>query len=355
MIKCNWCSIVLRYDSQFNMIMVLSADPCRSVFLRSSLCQIIMSQHHQHHHQQQQNDLILAIQPTLMFGLFQHWYSRSLEECPNRCVGALLGTRDAHDSVFDAVHSFAVQHEERGDQIGINCDQFRAWMALHKQVHGKRSVLLGWFSIQAGGSLIISDASNCEKPVPTSQEDTSVDAAQPSPLSEVFQANTLFINEFFAQEVKESSATNSPCVFLSVTVGDGSGVDGGIQFKAFVSGSDVEGVGGYHLEPIQHVIHSHDSMERRILGALRRNLSVDHVSDSDISIPLSQLGNMQVDELEELQRSVDALRQVKTEEVDHLLNLLPDQTVLDTIAASIKEESQLISQQADLVLAALSK
>ena len=156
------------------------------------------------------------------------------------------------------------------------------------------------------------------------------------------------------QEVKESSPTNSPCVFLSMTVGGGS-VDGGMQLKAFLSDSDAEGAGGYHLEPIQHVIHSHDSMERRMLSALRRNLRVDHVGDGDISIPLSQLGSMQVDELEELQRSVSALRQVKTEEVDHLLSLLPDQTVLDTIAASIKEDSQLISQQADLVLAALNK
>lgn len=313
-----------------------------------------MSQHQQQHHQQQQNDLILAIQPTLMFGIFHHWYSRSMVECPNRCVGALLGTRDSHDSVFDAVHSFAVPHEERGDQIGINCDQFRAWMALHRQVHGKRSVLLGWFSIQAGGNLIINGGNNGKQPVSTSQEDPKMDAMQPSPLSEVFQANTLFINEFFVQEVKESSPTNSPCVFLSMTVGDSS-VDGGIQLKAFLSDSDVEGTGGYHLEPIQHAIHSHDSMERRILGALRRNLRVEHVSDSDISIPLSQLGNMQVDELEELQRSINALRQVKSEEVDQILSLLPDQTVLDTIAASIKEDSQLISQQADLVLAALNK
>ena len=185
---------------------------------------------------------------------------------------------------------------------------------IHRQVHGKRSVLLGWFSIQAGGDLIVNsdEGSNYKQPVSASQEGAKMDAMQPSPLVEVFQANTLFINEFFVQEVKESSPTNSPCVFLSMTVG-GSSADGGIQLKAFLSDSDAEGTGGYHLEPIQHVIHSHDSMERRILCALRRNLRVDHIGDGDISIPLSQLGSMQVNELEELQRSVNALRQVKTE------------------------------------------
>ena len=205
-----------------------------------------MSHHHQHH-QQQQNDVILAIQPTLMFSLFQHWYSRSMEDCPNRCVGALLGTRDVHDSVFDAVHSFAVPHEEKGDQIGINCDQFRAWMALHKQMHGKRSVLLGWFSIQTGGSLIVTkDVSKQARP--TGQDAPTTDAPQPSPLSELFQANTLFINEFFAHEVKESGATNSPCIFLSMTVGDGSS-EGGIHLKAFVSDAEGEGRPGTTSSP----------------------------------------------------------------------------------------------------------
>ena len=273
-----------------------------------------------HHHQQPPNDLILAIQPTLIFSLFQHWYSRSMEECPNRCVGALLGTRDTHDSVFDAVHSFAVPHEERGDQIGINCDQFRAWMSLHKQVHGKRSVLLGWFSIQAGGGLIATkDAPKRSPPKP--QDDSRTEVMQPSPLSDVFQANTLFINEFFAHEVKESTITNSPCVFLSVTVGDAS-VEGGMQVKAFASDTEVEGTSRYHLEPIQHVIHSHDSMEKRILCALKRNVTIENVNDEGITLPLSQLGNMQMDELEELQRSVNALRGARSEEAACLLNLL---------------------------------
>ena len=84
-------------------------------------------------------------------------------------------------------------------------------------------------------------------------------------------------------------------------------------------------------------------------------MTVDNIHNDSISIPLAQLGNMQVDELEELQRSVNALRQVKGEDSERLLNLLPDQAVLDTIAASIKEDAQLISQQADLVLAALHK
>ena len=300
-------------------------------------------EHKELHHQPgyQGQDIVLVIQPTLLFGISSHFQHRPLD-CPNRCIGAILGTRDQHEHVYDAVHSFPVLHEEHADQIAINCDYFRTRLAQHREIHGKRSTLLGWFSVNAGHG-VADEAS-----------------AQPLIGTDLFDANTFFINEFFALEVRDSTtgqwSTSPPCVCLQMSIDDIKG----ISVKAFVNGRASSEDGAYNLQPIEHVVQSHDLAESRLVAALRKHTNP---ANPLAPIPLSVLRSIQAEEQAEFTDKLHRLaahRQQHADDsatgqlIDAVASLLPDPAVLAIYNAHIDDDKRIFAEQLDLLLSALN-
>lgn len=282
-------------------------------------------------------DVSLVIQPSLLFRLVKSFKRRNLE-CPNRVIGVILGTRDQHDHIYEAVHSFSVRHIEDGVEVAIDLEQLAAYLEIHKQVHGKRSVLLGWYSMQVEGANFW----------PSEAEIESV-SGQPTSSDKIFRANNLFLNEIFARQVKDSTtgswSTSPPCVFLQVQVSK----SGKFQIESFINGhQDEDGI--YQLRSISHHVHSHDSAEASTISALQEIIlnGIEHserMPNNTISIPIRAISESLRNINSRFQTEISRMSAIRSEnasaqvEINKKTVLLPDSYLLKKMNENISSES----------------
>lgn len=296
-------------------------------------------------------EITLIVQPTLLFRLIKAFERRS-PECPNRVIGVILGTRDLHEHIYESVHSYPVRHSEDGPDVAIDLDQLSDFLEFHRQVHGKRSALLGWYSMQVEASFW-----------PAEAEIESV-SGQPQTGTRIFRANNLFLNEIFAAQVKDAStgswSTAPPCIFLQVQLCK----NGSISVETFVNGhQDEDGV--YQLLPIPHYIHSHDMYEKCLTSALKRILSeAARASCNDdlgtVTVPIHSITKASQDFALDLQGRLDKIKSTRSDEdsqsteIEKACQLLPDPSILNKLSAAFQDNRQRIVSILEAKLASMT-
>ena len=261
-------------------------------------------------------EIILSLQPALLSEILHRFTCRPKEN-PNRCIGTLLGTRDQHDFVYEAVHSFPVFHEESNDQMGIHIDQFKQWINLYRQMYGRKITLLGWYSIQPAASL------------------GDVSSTQPNCDQKLFNANTLFINEFFASAVKDSTTGNwsnsPPSIFLSVTVGG----EDLLTFKGFVNGSyakDATDGHGYGMDPIETCIQVRE--QKCSLDLLFK--AIMKIDPDKQQFSLYEIEKTRASQIIDFHDSIKECK--KRQKAEDLLSILPEVKTLGAYTAKLEDD-----------------
>lgn len=250
-------------------------------------------------------------------------------------IGALLGVRDTQEGVSEVVHSFPVTFQEDGDQVTIDTELFNVFLDFHTKIHSKRSVLLGWYSVQV------------HKKFWRDQNDSS----QPLPCDPLFEANTLLINEFFAGQVKVlttgSWSTAPPCICLHLELGE---VKKGVTIAAFMNGHADED-GSYQLVPICHYVFSNDHTEAAFISALQHEC--DPKSTQFNFENLTAFNQKQNDEFKRKLNAILLCKKSKPEEtsIDDTIRHFPELSIFNNVCENFKEEKRIVLSLLDKLIA----